>query len=367
MNLDEYAERLINLLPQNEIFVDKDIPRDYQNGLLYITELERLRSLTCSKALRRSLPCILDITKTWTHSLPDTSRRVLYQQYRPLLFSIDKLSTASPQDTTLTLEHVIRAKRDTTSQVYKGSLRIGSGKSREVCIKIYQQSMCSLPDIDSFDEDERYNPELRTARHDAGVEAWAYCKLAPLQGSIIPCSYGFYEARLPNGETAVVHILEYLNGVTLSSFKRRDDLERHLSCRVIDMVEKLLENIALMHELGVTHQDLNPNNIMLLTQPRGLEPLSSLAIIDFNRAAPVHAIFDNERGDSLCMLDLFRRYRVPIRLVEAWYTKHASSHPRPRWLSLFDSKTAGEGAHFRYWHIIMCGRERRQQYTSIEY
>lgn len=93
-----------------------------------------------------------------------------------------RLAPSPPCKTTITLKHVIRAKRNTLSQVYKGSLRIGSGKPRAVCVKIYQQSLCSLPSIACFDETDRYNPELRTARHNAGVEAWAYCKLAPLQG-----------------------------------------------------------------------------------------------------------------------------------------------------------------------------------------
>ncbi|EIN04271.1 hypothetical protein PUNSTDRAFT_146526 [Punctularia strigosozonata HHB-11173 SS5] len=298
MNLDQDAERMISGLPQNEIFADKDVPRGFQNGLLYIKELERFRSLACSNALYRSLPHVLYVTKTWTYSLPDISHRDSSQQYRPPLFSRDELSVASPQDTTITLEHVIRAKRNTLSQVYKGSLRVGAGTSREVCIKIYQQSLCSLPDIDCFDEDEDYNPELRTARHNAGVEAWAYCKLASLQGSFIPCSLGFYEARLPNGETSVVHVLEYLDGVPLSSIKRRDDLEQRMGCRVIDMVEKLLDKIVLMHELGVTHQDLYLRNIMLLKQSRNRDPLSSLAIVDFNKAEPPHGTFDNEQADS---------------------------------------------------------------------
>lgn len=62
-------------------------------------------------------------------------------------------------------------------------------------------------------------------------------------------------------ETKGIVILEYISGMTLQEYiEEKGILTKHDACHII---EELLGILKKVHEIGIIHRDINPNNIML--------------------------------------------------------------------------------------------------------
>lgn len=82
------------------------------------------------------------------------------------------------------------------SQVYAARLTLTNTTvpSSDVIVKLFQQSLLTLPREDNFFGSHYEQNEWSSATEIAKKEASAYRKLLPLQGNIIPDSYGFFQA-----------------------------------------------------------------------------------------------------------------------------------------------------------------------------
>ncbi|KAL0563072.1 hypothetical protein V5O48_019005, partial [Marasmius crinis-equi] len=101
-------------------------------------------------------------------------------------------------------------------------------------------------------------------------------------GAMIPCSYGFFKIRVSNRgedrskdleELVIVHIMEHINAVMASELEFKKILSD-------TSVALLLECLRKMHNHGMVHEDLSPDNILIqhpLNYPR-------IVFIDFGMA-----------------------------------------------------------------------------------
>ncbi|EIN04285.1 hypothetical protein PUNSTDRAFT_138680 [Punctularia strigosozonata HHB-11173 SS5] len=341
------VEHAFNNLPREEFFLDQNSPQDYQSGLRYIDTLERRRIAALAKPLWETLPHVLDTKAIWQLSCSNEDDRHPEMAYRFQTFNRNQLLIAQPDDVSIILQKSLRAKVDTHSQVYKAVMTVRKSAPRNVCVKIFQQSLCKLPDPEYFDEDAAWPALWRSARQDAAVEAWAYRKLVSLQGAWIPHSLGFYKIRMPGGEVAVAHVLEYLDGMVMSNLTG-DIVAQRLGPNygIFDMATVLEERLYHMQSLGVMHGDLLPRNLMLLRQSPNQDPWSALLILDFDCARATECYDSN--CDIVHPLMLLQHLGASADVIERWFRQHASSNPPPKWIPLFGNEKYDD-AHFRFW------------------
>ncbi|EIN04273.1 hypothetical protein PUNSTDRAFT_138668 [Punctularia strigosozonata HHB-11173 SS5] len=341
---DEDVELVLGLLPRSYFFSQEPLPRNYEEGVAYIQQLERTRAEATATPLSSLLPREFTPSDAWTESVAATST-TKYHRVSP--FPDVLLSAARPQDMVITVSKPIRAQVDTFTQVYLGTLRVGAGKPRSVCLKIYQQSLCQFPKEDCFDENDDWSDIWRSAAQTAAIEAWAYRQLKSFQGSLIPYSFGFYKIRLPNDEISIVHVLEYLDAIRLSDLDRAT-IEQRVRCDIFDVIDDLLSKLDQMHAMGVVHGDINWHNVMLMRQIPDDDPSSALVVIDFNLAQPSDE--SNKFHDAVHTVELFRKLNVPMKDIEEWYMRCTTSTPRPQWLSMFCAHGA-DNAYFNAWQM----------------
>jgi serine/threonine protein kinase len=90
----------------------------------------------------------------------------------------------------------------------------------------------------------------------------------------VPRLYDFGDAALPNGSTVGFMVLELLQGESLSArMERRTLLDWPEAARIGGSIADVL---AVAHRRGVTHRDLNPDNVMLTS--------AGVKIIDYGLA-----------------------------------------------------------------------------------
>jgi len=179
-------------------------------------------------------------------------------------------------------------------QIWLASIQTVTGQlSGPILVKLFQESLFPLQDRHDF---KLY--EIWCAATQSANEAWAFETLKPLQGSLLPHSYGFYDFALPCGQTVCGHVMEYIEGDPL-----RRDYEGMLNAswdagETKDMrrvwLENLAEGVHRMHCLGVHHGDLSISNILRLRS----DP-NNFVFIDFARACPpsactIHVRYDEE-------------------------------------------------------------------------
>ncbi|EIN04264.1 hypothetical protein PUNSTDRAFT_146522 [Punctularia strigosozonata HHB-11173 SS5] len=341
MMYDDEVDVALQYLPRPQFFV-QTLPQNLEDGKRFIEDLKQLRIVAMTQPMFELLPCDLSVVDIWAH--PQKLDRDASYRYRPRPFEDTQLAAASPGNTVITLKKPIRTKVDTHSQVYKGDMRIGSEKSREVFVKIYQQSLRGLPEERCFD-DNTWPVLWRHAGSSAALEAWAYNQLTVLQGSMIPYSFGFYKVELPHKEVSIVHVLEYLDGATLRETDRIT-IEKRLGCSLLHAAEYIMPRLYRMQRLGIIHGDLDMRNIMLLRSIAVEDPRSALVIVDFNEAQPSGD--GNDFMDALDLLALLRELGVHINDIEGWYLRHANSNPRPEWLAMFGTRLRDD-IYFTLW------------------
>ncbi|EJT98128.1 hypothetical protein DACRYDRAFT_118881 [Dacryopinax primogenitus] len=154
--------------------------------------------------------------------------------------------------------------KDRWAQVWLASVHVpGISELHQIAVKLLQEAFCPHSEDDD-DEDDEEGPSLCTPAGICRNEAWAFAQLRPLQGLLLPHSYGFYHFQLPCGQTVIGHVMEYVEGNTLkrdyqgmidgSFYSAEHQRESHVS------VVQLAFSGYCLHLCGVHHGDISPNN-----------------------------------------------------------------------------------------------------------
>ncbi|KAK0462919.1 uncharacterized protein EV420DRAFT_1761270 [Desarmillaria tabescens] len=196
------------------------------------------------------------------------------------------------------------------------------------------------------DEYDNTDP-LRLAAWSAASEVRAYEKLQSLQGACIPQCLGFYATTLPEqeGRTVYVLLLKYVTGKDLRYLCEMGDkrekivadylCEKHCNA-IFSTVFRLVMDFI---NLGVTHGDLAPRNIIIKT-PARRGPFCSTeccpsrheinaddvqaVMVDFERA-----VFHDPKDQSL--IDCYRKRfvdGVPSEYLSDWF-RNMYEYPQP--------------------------------------
>ncbi|EJT98123.1 hypothetical protein DACRYDRAFT_118878 [Dacryopinax primogenitus] len=186
----------------------------------------------------------------------------------------------------LSLTRGLQTGKDRWAQVWLASVHIPrTTEHPQVVVKLLQEAFFPHPGDDIDDDD--YVTEGASLHTPIGIcrnEAWAFTQLRPLQGLLLPHSYGFYHLELPCGQNVIGHVMEYVEGHAL----KRDyqgmidgsfySAERRSESRAA--VVQLAFNVYCLHLCDVHHGDVSPNNVL---QIPGKLPF--FVFLDFARAS----------------------------------------------------------------------------------
>jgi tRNA A-37 threonylcarbamoyl transferase component Bud32 len=89
--------------------------------------------------------------------------------------------------------------------------------------------------------------------------------------------------------------MEYVEGITLNQHKQKKGLLND------EDKKKLNEKIAKMHKLGIYHQDLHDNNIIVIKKGKNID----FMIIDMGLSRSNKGIINNAKKANKYMLDDF--------------------------------------------------------------
>lgn len=192
------------------------------------------------------------------------------------------------------------------AQVWKAEVMCPNGPSLAVVVKIFQGSLFPQPQwLDRHRIIDQGTPLQEEVAH---CEAWAYERLRPAQGTVVPYSYGFYLVELPCKDIVCAHIMEFVDGVSPATYSR--SFGGYVN---EEKTEKFLITIAksvyTLHCLGVVHRDIGWWNILV----PGLHP-GACILIDFSSARSLEDCPPEERP-ALLVLDAALMKRVMSRLT----------------------------------------------------
>ncbi|EJU00634.1 kinase-like protein [Dacryopinax primogenitus] len=177
------------------------------------------------------------------------------------------------------------------------------------------------------------SPDDKMDRDACVREAWAYARLETLQGTLVPKSHGFYYFNLEDSRCFHGHLMEYVHGVPLS---RTPGAQKKMS--------DFLTSLDKIHELGVCHRDLHPNNV-IVRQQDGEE---HFVFLDFGRAklidtnykrdATIAWYVDDACGAYACLGEM-ENFHVVVDWIFTEVDKNINkSGPPPRWTRIFFSR-----------------------------
>lgn len=172
----------------------------------------------------------------------------------------------------------------------------------KVVIKIFQESMSEFP---SDPESDGWFCSSGSGEN----EASAYEKLNSLQGREIPWSYMFLKCKLPSGELAYAHVMEFVEGTPGSEF----DFSGYERSEVYEVLDAAARTMHLFLEFGVFHNDISSENMILPTSSR------TVCFFDFTLAKPpsVKPLF--RRLDLGCTLYKLAQKGVRWTHLKDWY------------------------------------------------
>ncbi|KAK0185336.1 hypothetical protein F5146DRAFT_1228247 [Armillaria mellea] len=214
------------------------------------------------------------------------------------------------------------------SQVCVAEVRLGEEVKGKVVLKILQPSLLPIPQPKA----EEPFDHCISPKHLPRMEDLVYGKLESLQGTVIPYYFGLKKLTMPNGEVAGVLFMEYIDGVTVAQWKRtylkhenlysddedededeEDETESVMSedlwsssmerqfetvkvgpeggsklfYRVLDESKRIfplaLCGITEINSLGISHQDVRPDNMPVIIYPYVKVP-QGVVFIDFARS-----------------------------------------------------------------------------------
>jgi len=168
---------------------------------------------------------------------------------------------------------------DQLSQTYRSRVTQQNRESINVIVKLFQQSLLPYPSLENI-VDELSKGDWISATELAEREAWAYDKMAALQGTTIPHSYGFYVFRIPSGEEVIGHVMEEIGGFETTVYLEKNV---HNSDAVWALADATAWALHAIHCEGVVHYDMRHRNMHILA-PDPLSKSASTAVVLFDFA-----------------------------------------------------------------------------------
>ncbi|KAI0309547.1 hypothetical protein OF83DRAFT_1179502 [Amylostereum chailletii] len=157
-------------------------------------------------------------------------------------------------------------------------------KFNRVVAKFIQPSMLYIPSSPSFFARQGYYSQEELV----ASEQSAYKRLKSLQGRCIPRFYGAHKVSMPNGEEATMFVIEYIDGITATTFQEQCpgpsgdhvDHEKYFLKAKAGVIAAQ-RSLSEIHELGVLHQDMHGGNIILQSTGSDTDAEISAVFIDF--------------------------------------------------------------------------------------
>ncbi|KAH7916633.1 hypothetical protein BJ138DRAFT_1139528 [Hygrophoropsis aurantiaca] len=151
--------------------------------------------------------------------------------------------------------------------------------SPSLCLKLFDDrfQLLESPDEDEEEPDEvpRWFDPVIIAGLYALNEAFAYDKLGPAQGSVVPWFYGTHQFTLSDGTVLYGILMEYIEGWGLDS-----DFARELSAdRQIKMIQNCRHAARVLDVGDVSQRDWHSGEILLYANP--VTKLDHAVLIDF--------------------------------------------------------------------------------------
>ncbi|KAL6302957.1 hypothetical protein BKA93DRAFT_374147 [Sparassis latifolia] len=226
-----------------------------------------------------------------------------------------------------------------------------SDRGAHVVVKIFQESAFRPPEY--FDEDGIESGYWRTGAKQARAEALAYVCMMSLQGREVPWSYGFFKVRLPHGELAYAHVMEFVDGKAGGLTRLRNCTGQDL-WTVMDAMSSCLYAVI---KCGVVQKDVTCENIII--RPGAAQPVVfvDFAAMQSLRSPSVGPVRDPEliewdiSNDVASLIRAFRKMAVQMSDIAAWLEDRAHrgapwtrlfaflTEKMPRWYDLFAIET----------------------------
>ncbi|GBE84112.1 hypothetical protein SCP_0600900 [Sparassis crispa] len=318
-----------------DTFMDR-LAADYRVGRRYI-----LSDLPYSVTIIERWP-MLDFPWMNTESLSLVHRTV------PEMLQSEsfKFSHASAV-ITIALTRPIQTGSPNCSQVWQANLNVAcpvdsvlpgcaNAPDAPVIIKIFQESMFNEPEF--FNERGIDSGTWRTGFQFAKAEAEAYWNMQSLQGKDVPWSYGFFKVKLPNGEEAFAHVMEFVEGLPGYGIFLRD-LGVDEKLEVADAMASGLHSIL---QCGIIQRDVKSHN--MIVQLGAAQPV---VFVDFAGMVPLRDI-DNGRiswevdNEMALLIRALREMGVTMQEIADWLQDRKSRRvPWTNLFAFFDNRSPG--------------------------
>ncbi|TDL19040.1 hypothetical protein BD410DRAFT_806139 [Rickenella mellea] len=233
---------------------------------------------------------------------------------------------------------------DRYSQVWLGAILLSDTSTTTVVIKIFQQSL--FPD----DSDSRSHHAAKLPK----TEAYLFVDMKSLQGREVPWSYGFYKFKLPHGEIAIGHVMEYIPAPTCALLleqisstglaSRRVDVEvsgeksSPFSCI---QIKSMAMAIYQIHNCNVAHRDVDVRHMLIADWVE----FTGVVFLDFTWAGAVDP--ESVKRDAQRVIKILKKFNVQDRDIEEWYHNHSTEV----WARMF-SDVKFSGGRRRYPELV---------------
>ncbi|KII95536.1 hypothetical protein PLICRDRAFT_96971 [Plicaturopsis crispa FD-325 SS-3] len=187
---------------------------------------------------------------------PRETLNVVTQHHRPRCTKLDDILATEPTPT-FEITSVVRSGPNHWSQVFFGRVR---GSSQLVCLKLFDDRLFHLPDLDDYDEcpPERRLQTFNRATDMMRREESVYDRLTHLQGSLVPHCYSFHEFVLPDGWHLWGLITEVIDGPPLLDLP----LGKYPSDAQATLVNRIRHGVRALKYAGVEQTDWHLNQIL---------------------------------------------------------------------------------------------------------
>ncbi|GJN91174.1 hypothetical protein Rhopal_004192-T1 [Rhodotorula paludigena] len=302
-------------------------PADYPEYILRRPTEEELEAMEDAREpalcdpLRRGLTLAWDGPNRHPESLPladyppATTPDPSPHSPRPLVQQL--VAPDSPahggQGWSLRLVEAVQAGAEKWSQVWRCKIVDGSGKmlSETVILKLYQQSLFPLPNLEaSSPEYDGWN--WYPASHLEKREAEAYSLLKVYQGRDLPVCYGFHRFRAPCGEEVVGVVLEDLLDITetLPDLAIREDYNKRFDMVTLDKLMTACFDVQYrLQNRKIQRTATSVSNILVVSQSWPADPRT--IIVGFSKCR--HADLDRETSELFAARYHLQKRYVPLR------------------------------------------------------
>lgn len=233
-------------------------------------------------------------------------------------------------DMTVLRAQVRKSDEAYNSQVYRGTMKSKDGRPVAVVVKIYRTSLSH--DVNRFAV-EAPKELWKVAFQPFLTEHWAYGRMQPLQGIVVPHVYGFFRVVLPGGEPAIVLITEFIPAVEVPEL-RPDKLPLEDPQAFHRLTTGLAAAAHAVANCGVYNMDDATSNLIwhgglvrvevsAPNDPQGQATLPFPVLIDFALSREL-ARTGLLRGVLINVLRTMSQYGVRESVICPWWERNRS-------------------------------------------